>query len=122
MLKVSVTIYSRPGMHVFREGRIHADGTEQIIVLDEVPGNYARYLEGYISLRELSGSNSVTVRIYIKINGVDYEKYFEKSYTGKQPFPLLYIVTKPTKYGVKITLQQTVGLNSFYYQFFRRWV
>jgi len=103
---------------VFREGTLAADGSEQVVVADEEKGPL-RYLEGYISLKELSGSNSVVVRIYVNINGAGYEKYFERTYTGPQPFPILYIATKPARYGIKITLQQTVGLNSFDYQFFR---
>ncbi|MEM2567944.1 MAG: hypothetical protein QXH20_05670 [Candidatus Bathyarchaeia archaeon] len=101
------------------EGTLVADGTEQILVLDEVPGNPLRHLEGYISLKQLSGNNSVIIRIYVNINGDGYEKYFERTYTGPQPFPILYIATKPARYGIKITLQQTVGLNTFDYQFFR---
>ena len=103
---------------VFKEGRLVADGSEQVVVEDDERGPL-RYLEGYISLKELSGSNSVVIRIYVNVDGTDYEKYFERTYTGPQPFPILYIATKPARYGIKITLQQVVGLNSFSYQFFR---
>jgi len=102
------------------EGTLIADGSEQIMVLDEISGNPLRYLEGYISLKNLLGANTIILRIYVNINGVDYEKYFERKYVGGMSTPLLYVYTKPARYGIKITLQQTVGLSTFDYQFFRR--
>jgi len=103
---------------VFKEGTLTADGTEQVVVLDD-EGGPLRYLEGYISLKELSGANSVVIRVYVNIDNAHYEKYFERTYTGPQPSPVVYVSTKPTRYGIKVTLQQTVGLNRFDYQFFR---
>ena len=66
--------------------------------------------------------DEIVVRQYIKIkNGGVYLKYAERTYSGKQAFDILYLTTKPTVYGIKITLQQTSGTyRSFDYQFFRR--
>jgi hypothetical protein len=104
------------------EGTVTMDGTEQNIVLDEISGNPPRYLEGYIDLTPMAAEDSVTIRQYMKIAATGtYVKYWEETYTGAQPIPLLYVVTKPASYGIKITMQQTAGTyRTFTYQFFRR--
>ncbi|MEM1532426.1 MAG: hypothetical protein QW599_06245 [Nitrososphaerota archaeon] len=104
------------------EGSVAMDGTEKAVVLDEISGNPQRYLEGYIDLSPMASGDTIVVRQYMKISGTgDYVKYAEESYSGAQSLPLLYITTKPARYGIKITIQQTAGTNrTFTYQFFRR--
>jgi hypothetical protein len=104
------------------EGSVTMDGTEQNIVLDEVSGNPQRFLEGYIDLTPMQSGDTIIVRQYMKITATgDYVKYAEETYSDAQTLPLLYIVTKPGRYGIKITAQQTAGTyRSLQYQFFRR--
>jgi len=104
------------------EGSVAMDGTEKVVVLDEISGNPQRFLEGYIDLTPLDSGDTIVVRQYMKISATgDYVKYAEESYSGAQSLPLLYITTKPARYGIKITIQQTAGTNrTFTYQFFRR--
>jgi hypothetical protein len=98
------------------------DGTEKNVVLDEVSGNPSRFLEGYIDLSPMASGDTIVIRQYMKITATgDYVKYAEETYSGAQTLPLLYIVTKPGRYGIKITAQQTAGTNrTLTYQFFRR--
>jgi hypothetical protein len=104
------------------EGTLTADGTEQNVVLDEITGNPTRYLEGYIDLSNMESGDAVVIREYMKIKSDGgYVKYAEETYSGVQSIPLLYIITKPGRYGIKITLQQTSGTyRNFPYQFFRK--
>jgi len=102
------------------EGTLTADGTEQTVV--EETGTLEFKLDGYIDLSNLASGDTVVVREYMKVksNG-SYVKYAEETYSGSQPLPLLHIITKPARYGLKITLQQTSGTyRSFDYQFFKR--
>jgi hypothetical protein len=104
------------------EGTVTMDGTEKTVVLDEITGNPSRYLEGYIDLSPMASGDSITIRQYLKIaSGGSYVKYAEETYTGAQSLPLLYILSKSGRYGIKLTAQQTAGTyRTFTYQFFRR--
>jgi len=102
------------------EDTLTANGTEQVVV--EATGTLEFKLEGYIDLSNLSSGDTVVIREYMKIKSTgEYKKYAEEKYSGSQPLPLLHIITKPSRYGLKITLQQTAGTyRSFDYQFFKR--
>jgi hypothetical protein len=104
------------------EGSVTMDGTEKNVVLDEVSGNPSRFLEGYIDLSPMASGDTIVVRQYMKIASAgNYVKNAEETYSGAQSLPLLYIVTKPGRYGIKVTAQQTAGTyRSLTYQFFRR--
>ena len=104
------------------EGTVVMDGTEKNVVLDEITGNPSRFLEGYIDLTPMASGDTIVIRQYIKIaSGGDYIKYAEETYSGAQTLPLLYVVSKSGRYGIKITAQQTAGTyRTLTYQFFRR--
>jgi len=104
------------------EGSVTMDGTEKVVILDEIGGNPQRFLEGYIDLSPMASGDTIVIRQYMKIASAgNYVKYAEETYSGAQSIPLLYIVTKPGRYGIKITAQQTTGTNrTLQYQFFRR--
>jgi hypothetical protein len=104
------------------EGAVTMDGSEKTVVLDEMEGNPPRYLEGYIDLSQLESGDRLLIRYYIKAESNGYKEYFRREYSGRQPTQLLYAATKPTKYGIKITAQQTAGatFKTLAYQFFRR--
>jgi len=104
------------------EGTVVMDGTEKNVVLDEVSGNPSRFLEGYIDLTPMASGDTIVIRQYMKIAATgDYVKYAEETYSGAQSLPLLYIVSKSGRYGIKITAQQTAGsYRTLGFQFFRR--
>jgi len=104
------------------EGTVTMDGAEDVVVLDEISGNPQRYLEGYIDLSPMASGDTIVIRQYMKISPTgDYVKYAEETYSGAQNLPLLYITTKPGRYGIKITAQQTGGTyRTLTFQFFRR--
>jgi len=80
------------------------------------------YVEAYIDLSSLAEGESITVKQYMKIRpDGDFRKYAEETYTGVQPLPLLYVVTKPAVYGLKIEIEMTnppARDKSFDYQVF----
>jgi hypothetical protein len=104
------------------EGSVETAPTEAYVVLDELSGNPPRFLEGYIDLSALTTGDTIIVRQYIKITPTgSYVKYAEETYSGPQDLPLLYIVTKPCRYGILITVTQTEGTSRVLaFQFFRR--
>jgi hypothetical protein len=104
------------------EGSVETAPTEAYVVLDELSGNPPRFLEGYIDLSALATGDTIIVRQYIKITPTgSYVKYAEETYSGPQDLPLLYIVTKPCRYGILITVTQTEGTSRVLpFQFFRR--
>jgi len=104
------------------EGTIVADGTEQNVVLDEVTGNPSRLLEGYIDFNAMVAGDTVVIRQYVSVvTPVAYRQYATETYSGAQAMPMLFVVSKSGRYGIRVTLQQTAGTyKSFPYQFFRR--
>jgi hypothetical protein len=93
-------------------GTLSATGAEDIIkeIADTV-----NKLHCFVDLTNMQAGDSVTVRQYMKIkSGGSYILYAEETYSGVQTLPMLYIVTKPARYGIKITLEQTAGTNRDY--------
>ncbi len=84
-------------------GTLTADGTEQIVRAYVGTGK----LHCYIDLTNMVAGNSVTVRQYMTIKTAGaYVKFAQETYADAQTLPLLHIVMKPGKFGVKVTLQQ----------------
>lgn len=80
------------------------------------------YLEGYLDLTNLASGDSLTIRFYVKLKEAgSYVVYDEDVKAGAQDKPALYIVTKPSNDGLKITLEQTSGTpRAFDYMFLRK--
>lgn len=88
-------------------GTLTADGLEQTIkeILTTV-----NKLHCFIDLTNMASGDTVIVRQYMTIKSAGSPiKYAEETYTDAQSLPMLYVITKPARYGIKITLQQTVG-------------
>lgn len=87
-------------------GTLTATGAEDEIRESLVEGK----LHAFIDLTAMQAADSITVREYMKIKAAgSYIKYAEEVYADVQSLPMLYIVTKPSKHGVRITLEQTAG-------------
>ncbi len=92
-------------------GTLTADGTEQILRAYVGLGK----LHAYIDLTNMVAGNSVTVRQYMTIKTAGaYAKYAEETYAGVQTLPLLHLIMKPGKFGVKVTLQQAAVVYKTY--------
>ncbi len=92
-------------------GTLTADGTEQTV--REYIGTGK--LHAYIDLTNMAAGDTTVIRQFMKIKAAGtYIKYAEETYTGAQTLPMLHIIMKPSKNGVKVTLQQTAGTNRSY--------
>jgi len=101
----------------FTLGTLTADGTEQTVAELKVLGT----LEGYIDFTNMAGGDTVVINEYVKVkNGGSYILYATATYNDAQSSPMIHTTKLPTKYGVKVTLQQTAGVNRTYdYEFFQ---
>lgn len=94
-----------------------ADGTEQDILNETDIGKY----EGYIDLSNMALGDSVTIKEYVKLKiGGNLRQYATNTYTDAQTEPVIHQVRKLTIHGIRITLEQTAGVNRDYdYNFLR---
>jgi len=67
-------------------------------------------LHCFIDLTAMQAGDTIIVRQYMTIKSAGSPvKYAEETISDVQALPMLYVVTKPARYGIKITLEQTVG-------------
>jgi len=106
------------GLEKISEDTLTADGTEQTVVESTSSGE----VEGFIDLSNMASGDSITLRLYKKMTeGGTYRQFDSGNYSDSQTNPALHITKLPNKYGLRITLQQTAGVNRSYdYIFFRR--
>jgi hypothetical protein len=102
----------------FKVDTLTADGTEQTVIESTSIGE----IEGWIDLANMALGDTVTIKMYAKMkSGGTYRQYDLTTYTGAQTNPAIHSVKLPAKYGYKVTLQQTAGINKTYdYNFFKR--
>lgn len=101
-------------------GVLAADGAEQTLYLENAPlGNYApRVL--VIDLDAMDAGDTTVIRIYYRIvagGGLQQEAYtsFAGADGGLASASKLYSFSlHPNRYGMKVTLQQTAGVNRSY--------
>jgi hypothetical protein len=92
------------------EATITMDGTEKVLV--EKTDGVVALLEGYVDLSNMAGGDTIIIRQYMKIKtGGDYVKYAEETYIGAQAIPLVHISAKPANIAIKVTAEQTAGVN-----------
>lgn len=88
-------------------GTLTADGTEQVIK-EITAGTTDVKLHCYIDLTNMAAGDTVTIREYMTIKSLGSSiKYAEEVYNDAQTLPMLHVITKPARYGIKVTLQQT---------------
>ena len=110
--------YGAPILELFKDGTLTADGTEQTIVEMIIMGS----LEGWIDLANMASGDTIIITQYAKVkSGGTYRRYASATYVGAQTDPALFVTRVPSRYGVKLTLQQSAGTyRTFDYNFFRR--
>lgn len=81
-------------------------------------------VECYVDLTGLVAGESLRVDQYMSIvTPVSYKLYAQETYTGAQTMPMLFIITKPARYGLKIDLYMEsapAANRSFPWQWFRK--
>ena len=92
-------------------GTLTADGTLQIVRAYTGTG----ILHCYIDLTNMASGDTTVISQFMTIKTAgSYRKFAEETYSGAQTLPLLHIVARPGKFGVRINLQQTAGTNKAY--------
>jgi len=102
------------------ESSVVMDGTELTLV--EKTDNKMGLLDGYVDLGPMEAGDTIVIREYMIVKAAgSYAKYAEASYSDVQSLPLLHVVTKTAARSIKVTAQQTAGVNrTLDVQFFRR--
>jgi hypothetical protein len=94
-----------------------ADGTEQTI-MQQTSGS-PTIIRGYLDLSNMQAADITIVRLYAMLAGV-WILYGQETYTNIQPLPLLNILEKPKGDGVRVTIEQTLGvMRSYMSEFFK---
>lgn len=92
-------------------GTLTATGTEDDIRESTVEGK----LHCFVDLTAMQAGDTIVIRQYMKIKAAgSYVKYAEETFSDVQSLPMLYVVTKPSKHGIRISLEQTAGTNRDY--------
>jgi len=111
-----------------------AEGTANFLTTDTYPKTVAiidtsgstklHRIDGYVDLTALASGETLTIRESMVVkSGGSAIKYAEVAYTGAQTVPLLHIITKPARYGLKIELVMSsapAANRSFDYQLFKK--
>jgi hypothetical protein len=77
-------------------------------------------VEGYIDLSALASGDTVVVKEYIAVDGVNYRLFAQVTYSGPVSEPVIRFHTKTLLYNMlyRVTITQTSGtLRSFPYGF-----
>lgn len=103
-------------------GPTDAAGTVKTVVVSEI--GVPHFLEGFIDLSPIaSGETMRIIQRLSLVTPVSYKTYASEDYTGAQTLPILYVVTKPARYGIKVDMVNVTTVaatRTFTYQFFRR--
>ena len=93
-------------------GTLSATGAEDTI--KEITATVNK-LHCFVDLTAMQAGDTIVVRQYMKIKAAGtFIKYADETYSDVQALPMLYVVTKPAKDGIRITLEQTAGTNRDY--------
>ena len=113
-LHVSNAINNTIPLYERTDGTLTADGTEQIIyevtpTVTLVPDSIT------MSLLNMAADDAVTINMYAKLkSGGSYELIDTQDYGNIKDIPVINITGQPNRYGWKVTLQQTAGINRDY--------
>jgi len=93
-------------------GTVTMTGAEDLVF--EVT-DYKRFVEAFVDLSPMQAGDSIIVRQYMRIiSGGAYKMYADVPYDDAQIIQLLWVVPKPSNYGLKLTIQQTAGANRIF--------
>jgi len=91
------------------------DGTEQNVYINDAPSGVYAPRNLFIDFTAHTAGETVVVREYYRIkSGGNYIKVDEATYVGVQDPLLIHIDLKDNRFGVKVTIQKTVGTNRAY--------
>jgi len=96
------------------EGTLTADGNEQQI-LNLAASSPPKVVDGILDLANMQAGDTVVVKEYVRsASGGAWRLYSTATYTNVQTEPGIYLERISSRYGARVTLQQTVGTNRTY--------
>ena len=108
-------------------GTLTATGAEQTLYGEDAPIGCAEQVCMFVSLDDMAGGDTTVLRAYSRIApGGGYELWHYASYAGADGGltdgkTAVVIDLKPNRFGWKVTLEQTAGVNADYaWEFFGR--
>jgi len=92
------------------EASVLMDGTEKTLV--EITDVKVAEVEAWLDLTPMAGGDTIVVKYYrkVKVAGA-YVVYASETYTGAQAVPMVKIIGAKIYRDIKITAQQTAGVN-----------
>jgi len=100
-------------------GSIAMTGAEQTLL--EQPDGIVSRVSGYIDLTNLAGGDTLIIRMYIRVvSGGAWRLYHQDGYNGPVAPAVVHVVERPENHGLRLTLQQTAGVNKVIdYEFYQ---
>lgn len=113
-LHVSNAINNTIPLYERTDGTLTADGTEQTIY--EVTPSVTLVPDSItMSMANMVTNDITTIRMYAKLkSGGSYELIDSQVYTGAKTIPAINITGQPNRYGWKVTLEQSAGVDKNY--------
>ena len=96
-------------------GTVTTDGTEQNVYINNAPAGVYYPKRVKIDFTNHTATETVILREYYRVkSGGNLIKADEVAYVGVQDPALIVIDLKENRYGVKVTMEKTVGTNRAY--------
>ena len=96
-------------------GTVTTDGTEQDVYINNAPAGVYRPIVVGIDFTDHTAGETVVLRKYRRVKtGGGWIKFDETTYAGAQDPAGIDTVLQPNRYGVKVTMEKTVGTNRDY--------
>lgn len=106
-------------------GTLTADGTEQTLFISDEPLGSAMGRRLYIDLDAMAGGDTTVIRVYYRLSDggalqlLDYNSYTGADGGLSNGIKLIAVDLGPYRHGVRVTLEQTAGVNRAYpFEFF----
>ena len=100
-------------------GSIAMTGAEQTLL--EQPDGIVSRVSGYIDLTNLAAGDTLSIRMYLRVvAGGAWRLYHQDEYNGPVAPAVVHVVERPENHGLRLTLQQTAGVNKVIdYEFYQ---
>lgn len=101
-------------------GTLTADGTEQTLYIDNAPLGVHKPRTIFIDLDNMDQGDTTELRVYYRLNAggglqlLDFNQYVGADGGLANSVKLVAIALYETRFGVQVTLEQTVGVNRDY--------
>ena len=96
-------------------GTLTTDGTEQNVYINNAPAGVYKPLWFNINFTNHTVTETVVIRTYYRnVAGGGWVRDDSESVVGVPVNLLLSVLLKPTRYGVRVTMEKTAGTNRAY--------